>query len=98
MEQRLLLECRNIQIALFLMLATYYVFNIEYCAKVKDVLYYIRERVLCFPDQSVKQSSVYRNVSAAIELYLPWLFVHLSFHSVKFTRLFLKLIMMKVDC
>ena len=70
-EQRLLLECRNIQSALFLMLATYYVFNIEYCAKVKDVLYYMQERVLCFPDQSVKQSSVYRNVSAAIELYLP---------------------------
>ena len=65
-EQRLLSECRNIQSA------TYYVFNIEYCAKVKDVLYYIKERVLCFPDHS-KQSSVYRNVSAAIELYLPYI-------------------------
>ena len=70
-EQDLLMECRNIQSALFLMLATYYVFNIEYCTNVKDVLYYIQERVLCFPDHSIKHSSVYRNISAAIELYLP---------------------------
>ena len=70
-EKRLLLECRNIESALFLMLATYYTLHIEYSAKVKDVLYYIQERVLCFPDQSVKQSSVDRNHSAAIELYLP---------------------------
>ena len=38
-EQNLLMECRNIQSALYLMLATYYVFNIEYCTKIKDVLY-----------------------------------------------------------
>ena len=70
-EQQLLMECRNIQSAVFLMLATYYVFNIEYCAKVKDVLYYLQDRVLGFPDSAIKHSSVYRNISAAIELYLP---------------------------
>ena len=70
-EQDLLLECRNIQSAVFIMLATYYVFNIEYCVKVKDVLCYVQDRVIGFPDQSIKQSSVYRNISAAIELYLP---------------------------
>ena len=37
-KQNLLMECRNIRSALFLMLVTYYVFNIEYCTKVKDVL------------------------------------------------------------
>ena len=73
------------------------VFSIEYCAMVKDVLYYIQERVLCFLDQSVKQSSVYRNVSAAIVPTL-YSFLYTSFHSVKFTLLFLKLIMMNVDC
>ena len=69
-EQQLLLECRNIQCAVFLMLAVYYVFNIEYCVKVKDVLYFIQDRVLSFPDHSMKLSSLYRNTSAAIDLYL----------------------------
>lgn len=57
-EQELLLECRNIQSAVFLMLAVYYVFNIEYCTKVKDVLYFIQDRILGFPDHSIKLSSV----------------------------------------
>ena len=70
-EQHLLLECRNNKSALFLMIATHYVFNIEYCAKVKDVLYFIQEKVLGFSDNSFKKSSMYRNISASIDLYLP---------------------------
>ena len=69
-EQDLLLECRNMRSSVFMMLAAYYIFNIEYCSEVKDVLYYIQDRVLGVPDPSKKQSSVYRNVSAAIDLYL----------------------------
>ena len=44
------------------MIATHYVFNIEYCAKVKDALYFIQEKVLGFSDKS----SMYRNISALL--------------------------------
>lgn len=70
-EQDLLFECRSFKSALFLLLASHYVFNIEYCPKVKDVLYSFQDKVLQIPDSSVKQSSMYRNISAAIDLYLP---------------------------
>lgn len=70
-EQQLLLECRNIESALYLLVATHFVFNIEYCPKVKDILYFFQEKIICFPDSALKQSSVYRNVSSAIDLYLP---------------------------
>lgn len=70
-EQELLLECRSLDRALFLMVAAHFVFNMEYSPKVKDVLFYLQEKVLGFPDPSLKQSSMYRNISSAIDLYLP---------------------------
>ena len=39
-EQELVLECRNFDSALFMILACHYVFNMEYHLRVKDVLYY----------------------------------------------------------
>lgn len=70
-EQDLILECRSIDSALFLMIAAHFVFNMEYQNKVKDVFYYLQDKVLGFPDPTLKQSSMYRNISSAIDLYLP---------------------------
>ena len=68
-EQELVLECRSLNSALFIMLATHYAFNIEYHPKIKDVLYFLQEKVLGYPDLKMKKSSIYMNVSSAIDLY-----------------------------
>ena len=70
-EQELVLECRSIDSALFMMLATHYVFNMEYHPNVRDVLYYFQDKVLGFSDPLLKKSSIYMNVSSAIDLYIP---------------------------
>ena len=51
-EQELLLECRSIDSALFLMMAAHYM---EYHTKVKYVLYYLQEKVLGFSVQNILQ-------------------------------------------
>ena len=70
-EQELVLECRSIDSALFMVLATHYVFNIEYNPRVRDVLYYFQEKLLGSSDPKFKKSSIYMNVSSAIDLYIP---------------------------
>ena len=65
-----MIECRSLDSALFMVLATHYVFNIEYHPKIKDVLYYLQEKVLGLSDHSFKKSSIYMNVSSAIDLYM----------------------------
>ena len=52
------------------MLAVHFVFNIEYNHQVKDVLYFLQDKVLGFPDPGFKKSSVYMSISSAIDLYL----------------------------
>ena len=69
-EQELILQCRSIDSALHLMIAAHFIFNMEYNPKVKDVLYFFQEKILGFTDPTVKQSSMYRNISSAIDLYL----------------------------
>ena len=60
--------------AIFTMLAVHFVFNIEYNHQVKDVLYFLQDKVLGFPDPGFKKSSVYMSISSAIDLYLDdWL-------------------------
>ena len=41
----------------------------EYNPTVKDFLYFFQEKILGFTDSTVKQSSMYRNISSAIDLY-----------------------------
>ncbi len=54
------------------MLAVHFVFNMEYNRYVKDVLYFLQDKVLGFADPSFRKSSVYMNVSSAIDLYIEW--------------------------
>ena len=69
-EQELLIECKCMSNAIFTMLAVHFVFNIEYNHQVKDVLYFLQDKVLGFPDPGFKKSSVYMSISSAIDLYL----------------------------
>ena len=57
-----------------MMLATQYVF-MEYHPKVRDVLYYFQDKVLGFSDPNLKKSSIYMNVSSAIDLYIQNLYL-----------------------
>ena len=68
-EQELVVECRCMPNAIFIMLAVHFVFNLEYNRNVKDVLYFLQERVLGFPDPLYKKSAVYMSISSAIDLY-----------------------------
>ena len=69
-EQQLLLECKSLEKAVYVMVASHYVFNIEYHHRVKDVFIFLQEKILGFVDDTVKKSSIYLSVSSAIDLYL----------------------------
>ena len=65
-EQEVTVQCRSITNAVFALFAVHYVFNIEYHAKVKDVLYFIQDVVLGCPDTNFKKSAQYSSVVAAL--------------------------------
>ena len=44
-EQMMMLECNNVMTALFLLLASHYVFNLSYHHKVMDFFLFLQERV-----------------------------------------------------
>ena len=69
-EQQVLLECKSLERAIFVMVGSHYVFNIEYHSKVKDVFYFLQEKVLGFTETSFKKSSIYLSVSSLIDMYL----------------------------
>lgn len=69
-EQGLLVECKNFINCLYIMLAVHFVFNTEYHPKVKDVLFFLQEKVLSISDPTYKKSSPYMNISSAIDLYI----------------------------
>ena len=56
------------------MLASHYVFNIEYNSKVKEVFLFLEEKVFGFSNTSAKKSAIYLSVNSSIDLYLEeWL-------------------------
>ena len=44
-EQQLLLESRELPTAVFLLLATHYIFNLSYHPKAEDLLHFIQEKM-----------------------------------------------------
>ena len=42
----------------------------EYHPKVKDVIFFLQEKVLGISDPIYKRSSIYMNISSAIDLYI----------------------------
>ena len=69
-EQKLLMECRSFVKALFSMLAVHYVFDMSYNPNVKDVLFFLQDKIAGVTDPGYKKSAIYNNISAAIECYL----------------------------
>ena len=69
-EQRVLIECKSLERAIFIMLAVHYVFNMEYHPVVKDVLYFLQQKLLELADNARKNSSMYLSVSSGIDLYM----------------------------
>ena len=72
MEQQLMIECRDIESTIFILLAVHFVFNMEYNPKVKDIMYFFQDKVLNCADSAFKKSSMYLCISSAIDLYLTW--------------------------
>ena len=68
-EQEFVMKCRDMESAIFTMLATHFVFNLEYNHQVKNVLYFLQEKVLSFPDPNFKKTSIYISISSGIDLY-----------------------------
>ena len=68
-EQEIVLECKDMNGAIFALLACHYIFNIVYFPRVKDVLYFIQDKILGFGDSS-KQSSIYINTTTAVDCYI----------------------------
>ena len=67
--------------AIFMMLAAHYIFNIEYRSSVKDVFYFLQEKVLGFPDPHVKRSSMYNihNIYIIYLLIQPLIYIYKVF-------------------
>ena len=57
-EQELILDTRSFEEAIFLLLAVHYVFNLQYCTIVHDVLLFLQEFV-CKLKSKGKHSAVY---------------------------------------
>ena len=71
----------------------------EYHTKVKDVLYYLQEKVLGFSDHTLKYSSMYGNITSAVDHYLadlerPFIF----YTSISWLSLIIPSLYFKLDC
>ena len=68
-EQKIVLECKDISETIFDLLACHYIFNIVNFLRVKDLLYFIQDTILGFGDSS-NQSSIYTNTDTALDCYI----------------------------
>ena len=64
------MECRSVSKALFCLLAAHYVFDISYNQNVKDILFFLQEKIAGIPDPGFKKTATYSNITSAIECYL----------------------------
>ena len=64
-EHSILCEVPSIQLAIFVMFSFYYIFHLEYPKHIRNVLYFLQDYVLNFPD-SGPRPSVYLAVASDI--------------------------------
>ena len=69
-EQEMIHECKDMCSALFTLMGLHFTFNIEYNSKIKDVLYYVQEKILGISDPAIKKTAIYNNVCAGIDSFL----------------------------
>ena len=51
-EQSLILESSNLVCAMYFLLATHYIFNMDYSPKARDVLTFVQEKIASIPSKS----------------------------------------------
>ena len=68
-EKRALLQCSSLLAAVFILFAVHYVFNIEYCPKVKDFYLFFQNKLFDIKE-ATSFSASYINVTSSIECYL----------------------------
>ena len=67
----MLIKCRNLPAAIYVMLAAYYIFYIQcYNPKVNDVQLFLQEKVFGLSDPHAKKSFTYLSVVAGIDCYV----------------------------
>ncbi len=55
---------------IFVMLANHFIFIIEYNSRVKEVMYFLQEKVMLLPDLvGPRKSAMYTSISALVELF-----------------------------
>ncbi len=62
-EQKVMCKVASFQLALLTMFASYYIFNLEYPAVVKNVLCFFQDYVLDYPDSNKRSGSYLATVS-----------------------------------
>ena len=62
-EEKVLYKCPSLQAALFYTFASYYVFNLEYPSKAKNIFSFIQDYILGHPDSNKKSGSYLAVVS-----------------------------------
>ena len=48
------------------------VFDISYNQNVKDILFFLQEKIAGIPDPGFKKTATYSNITSAIEFYLDY--------------------------
>ena len=65
-EREVLCEAPSVQTALFLMFASYYIFNLEYPKKAAGIFFFLQDYIIAYPD-SFKRPSTYLAVVSDIK-------------------------------
>ena len=69
-EQSLILDCTEVSTALFLLLATHYVFNLSYQGKAEEFLMFIQEKVAKIAsDKHTKRKEICIHVTEINSIY-----------------------------
>lgn len=69
-EQNILQQCKSLRMGIFVMLANHFIFNSEYNSRVKEVMYFLQEKVMLLPDLvGPRKSAMYTSISALVELF-----------------------------
>ena len=64
------MEANSFVSAIYYLFVTHYIFNISYNIKLKDVMFFIQEKIFKIEDSTFKKSAIYSTTSSAIECYL----------------------------
>ena len=68
-EQATFIECKTMAIAIFILFAVHYVFNLEYNVRVKDFYRFLQEYLLSIP-VGCKRTVNFVNICTGVESFL----------------------------